>query len=203
MENLKELRDYCDEYLEVDFETGKIFWKKGRSGITVGQEAGYINSNSYRKIKIKGKLYSTHRLLWFLYYGYFPENQVDHIDGNPLNNSIKNLREVSRVCNLQNQKEYSNNTSGFTGVFYDKPTKKYRTRIAIRNKSINLGYYITSLEAAYARAACEILHPDWTCNSQGTIFNQISESDKTFDFDRFESDVTTFGFEFSNRRLRI
>ena len=203
MENLKELKKFCDEYLEVNFEKGKIFWKKNRSGAIVGKEAGRIGSNGYREIGIKGKGYLTHRLLWFLYYGYFPENQVDHIDGDRLNNSIKNLREVSNSCNLQNQKERSDNTSGFTGVSLNKKAKKYLTQIVIRNKYIYLGYYITSLEAAYARGAYEILSPDWTCNSQGTIFNQISKADKTFDFDRFESDVKTYGFEFSTRRYPL
>ena len=203
MENLKELKEFCDEYLDVDFEKGKIFWKKGRPGATVGQEAGYIDSNGYRVIKIKSKRYYVHRLLWFLYYGYFPENQIDHIDGDRLNNSISNLREVSNSCNQQNQKESKNNTSGFIGVCYNKSTNKYKAQITIRNKDIYLGYYFTSLEAAYARGAYEILHPDWTCNYQGTIFKQIAESDKTFDYERFESDVTTYGFEFSNKRITI
>ena len=203
MENLKELRDYCDKYFEVDFETGKIWRKKYKPGITFSEEAGCVRTDGYRIITVRYGRYFAHRLLWFLYYGYFPENDLDHIDGDRLNNSIKNLREVSRGCNLQNQKESKNNTSGFTGVSLDKKAKKYQALIRIRGKLINLGCYPTNLEAAYARAAFEVLSPDWTCNAQGTIFKQIAKVDKTFDFERFENDVKTYGFEFSTRRYPL
>ena len=65
---------------------------------------------------IKKRRY-THRVIWELFNGEIPENmEIDHIDGNPLNNKINNLRIVSRKTNSRNSRMNSRNTSGIAGV---------------------------------------------------------------------------------------
>lgn len=72
--------------------TGKITWKVNRSGIKIGDEAGYIcNSTKYRKIQINKKLYYAHRLAWLYMKGYFPDCQIDHKDRNRTNNKWTSL----------------------------------------------------------------------------------------------------------------
>lgn len=62
--------------------------------------------------------YKVHRIIWFLFYN-DPENYfIDHIDGNPWNNRIDNLRKATATINQRNKKMQANNCTGFTGVKY-------------------------------------------------------------------------------------
>lgn len=76
--------------------------------------------------------------------------QVDHIDGNGLNNTRANLRLCSQADNLMNKARYANNPTGFTGVTIYKPNGKFIGTIRIRSKAIHLGYFDTAVEAALA-----------------------------------------------------
>jgi len=84
---------------------------------------------------------------------------IDHIDGNRLNNQRSNLRVVTRQQNLWNNRVRSDSRTGFKGVSYH-PTKrrKYRTIITLNGKRIPLGYYMTPEEAhrAYCMKAKEL-----------------------------------------------
>jgi len=76
-----------------------------------------------------------------------PEVEVDHQDNDGLNNQRLNLRCTS-TQNPHNSKMRADNTSGFKGVSKYKPTQKWRAGIMLKGKSINLGYFLTPLEAA-------------------------------------------------------
>ena len=83
-----------------------------------------------------------------------PGNDVDHIDGNGLNNIRENLRLATRSQNIANSKKSCVNTSGFKGITYCQRrkhlSKPWRTQITINYKSIYLGYFETPEEAAIA-----------------------------------------------------
>lgn len=84
-----------------------------------GKSAGFVEpSQGYRKITILGQKYYFHRVAWALYYGVWPENDIDHEDGNNQHNWIKNLRDVTEAVNMQNQVKRRNNTSGVNGVHW-------------------------------------------------------------------------------------
>lgn len=71
-------------------------------------------------------MYLVHRIIWELHNGEIPDNLcVDHIDGNPLNNAIHNLRLVTRTVNGRNQKKFSTNRSGVTGVSWDEQNSRW------------------------------------------------------------------------------
>lgn len=80
---------------------------------------------------------------------------VDHIDGNPLNNSRNNLRECGRSNNSHNSKKSRDNTSGYKGVHWDNLKGGWRARIQAFNKRHELGVYATPEQArdAYIEAA--------------------------------------------------
>lgn len=78
-------------------------------------------------VKHKSVAYAVHRIVWYLHHGYISDELiVDHIDGNPLNNKINNLRLVSQEVNNKNHAKQKNNKTGITGVYYEKSSKRYR-----------------------------------------------------------------------------
>ena len=117
--------------------------------IKKGQQAGGLNNLGYWVVEYKSKSYKVHRILWEMHHGekLLKDESVDHIDGNPSNNELTNLRKTSHQFNHQNKKKQSNNKTGVTGVYYSEKgnTKRY---VAIwtenfkqRSKSFNLRKY--------------------------------------------------------------
>lgn len=117
-----------------------FYWKKPRSGIQIGQKAGSLEPNGYLRIRFNTKKYLIHRLVFLYYHGYLPK-YIDHIDGNPLNNSIENLREATFSQNRLNIKLQKNNTSGCKNISWSTTQKKWRVNIRINQKTVNFGGY--------------------------------------------------------------
>jgi HNH endonuclease len=150
----EELREALD-YNEV---TGAFIWRVSNNNrIKIGDRAGYVSKrNGYIQIKINRKLYQAHRLAWLYVHGVMPINELDHIDHNRTNNSIKNLREVTRRENSRNTKIRSGNYSGVTGVNWHKQTFRWHVRIHdLGGKTKHIGYYINFEDARKARKHAE------------------------------------------------
>ncbi len=82
-----------------------------------GTRATRSNGDRYWAIKFKNRNVSVHRIIWQLFYGQIPDGFViDHLDGDPLNNNIANLRMITQAENTKNTQKLSNNSSGVTGV---------------------------------------------------------------------------------------
>lgn len=84
--------------------------------------------------------------------------QVDHVNGNGLDNRRANIRVCSNSQNMMNQKIRSDNSSGFKGVSYHAQNKRWRATINLNGKQISAGCYATPKEAAiaYNRKAIEL-----------------------------------------------
>lgn len=126
---------------------GKVLWAKHpRWPSYSGREAGNLRQDGYRKLKFCGKQYLTHRVAWLLHHGTWPVGDIDHIDGNPLNNKLNNLRDVPHSVNLQNRKSATvKNKTGFLGVV--KRKNKYAAHIHKNGKQIYLGLFETAEKA--------------------------------------------------------
>lgn len=156
---MKLTHEYLADILNYDRETGIFKWKKkiGRRAI-VGENAGCC-FNRYVFIGINSKTYPAHRLAWFIVHGVWPTSFIDHVNGNPSDNRIANLRDVSCQLNLQNQRNAQKRSkSGFLGVSFHKAKKRWRAQIAVDNKSIHIGYFDTpeSAHEAYVIKKREI-----------------------------------------------
>lgn len=146
------------DYLRYEPETGLFYWiKTSGHRISAGSQAG-TNSGGIRGIQIgfAGKRYRAARLAWRLMTGEWPPNQIDHINGNPIDNRWENLRPATQHENMQNTTAQSRNRSGLIGV--STSGKKYRARIGKNGKQIEIGRFDSADEAheAYKSAKREM-----------------------------------------------
>lgn len=135
------------------YEGGALYWRDGRRLAPIGCAAG---SKGRLQATVDGVPRYVHRLVWLYHHGTWPAGQIDHINGDHLDNRIENLRDVSPTENAQNGKQ--------RGVSLDhrKAARPWRARIMTNGQSVSLGYFDTEDEsiAAY-RAAKARLHPSW------------------------------------------
>lgn len=86
------------------------------------------------------------------------DKEIDHIDGNRINNQKSNLRICKRMENLHNQKVPKNNKSGYKGVCYLKNYKKWISYICVNNKNIYLGRFNNKIDAIESRKKADKLY---------------------------------------------
>ena len=141
----------CEMFSYID---GKLYWRKKTSKKTVvGKEAGTIRKNdAYRQIMVNYCTYRTHRLVYLYHYGWMPEI-VDHINQNPIDNRIENLRCATRAENAYNAKLRPDNTSGVKGVTWCKNKCKWVARLYADKKCVNLGRFKNIQDAIFAVTA--------------------------------------------------
>ena len=147
--------------LNYEPETGDFYWKrKPNKRLPSGTKAG-ANVNSYIRITIDGKGYGAHRLAWLYVHGKHPTDQIDHINGNPLDNRIVNLREATLFENAQNIKRpQKNNKHGYLGITFDKRKNLWRARIGVNGTRRYIGKFKSPEDAykAYLSAKRD-MHP--------------------------------------------
>ena len=143
------------ELLDYNAETGMFTWKvKPAPRYKIGKIAGHVNPRDRIVIGINGRLYLASRLAWLYMTGQWPEKDIDHKDGNTLNNRWSNLREATRSQNLANAKIRCGGASRFKGVSWHKGGQKWQAKIKCQ-KFYYLGLFKTEEEAhsAYQEAA--------------------------------------------------
>lgn len=118
--------------LAYDAMSGKLIWR-ARDGSDAkrwnqryaGKEVGSINHNGYLRTKIYGKLVMVHRVIWAMAHGNWPANSIDHINGNPADNRLCNLRDVSHAENMRNRR----GSGAVLGVRWRDNNKKWHVKI--------------------------------------------------------------------------
>ena len=115
--------------LHYDSETGKLTHKTNRGKAVVGEEAGSVKPDKRIYIEINKEKYLAHRIIWKMHTGDDPRDMtVDHMDRDPSNNKINNLR-------LANRREQSENRN-MKGIYQCKRTHKWRGQITVKGKAI-------------------------------------------------------------------
>lgn len=147
-----------NELFTYNPETGELRRKVSRSGAgKVGSLAGTVDKlNGYRLVGVDRILYKAHRICFKMATGFdVGVFEIDHINGDRLDNRLSNLRMVSTATNLRNQKRRGNNTSGHTGVSFNKQLKKWDVRIHSNNKQFYLGSFTEKEDAVAVRKEAE------------------------------------------------
>lgn len=108
---------------------------------------GYISAE---KVRTSNKATKLHRFIMD-----YPDNMIDHIDRDKLNNRKDNLRIIDSIGNNRNKGIQRNNTSGVVGVYWNKQHKKWNARITVNKKAIFLGLFTDLTKAKTVRVNAE------------------------------------------------
>lgn len=146
---------------DYDYVVGCLIRKVDNHGRIVNRPCGIkSNSHGYGQVRIDDKMYLVHRVIWLLVYGEWPNGEIDHINGNRMDNRIKNLRVVNKSKNMHNRGMNRNNSSGYPGVSFHKASNKYQAQITVDSKVIHLGFFDSKEEAFLAYQLAKIkYHP--------------------------------------------
>jgi len=159
------------ELIDYDPETGALVWRvRDVSFFTDGKMSAlgamniwnarfsgkpalsYKGLNGYFKGAVLGRWYLAHRVAWAIYSGSWPKNEIDHINGDRLDNRIANLRSVTSQENSKNTAIGSNNKSGIVGVYWEKDRFLWVAIIHHSGKRKFIGHFKSKDEAIEARA---------------------------------------------------
>ena len=158
------------ECFDYDEDSGNLIWKrrplnhfksirskKAFDTNYAGNIAGatqYFNKKEYIRVTVDGVGHFAHRIIWIMTSN-DDAKEIDHIDGNGLNNKLSNLRSVTREENGKNLRLYSNNKTGFHGIYQNEKNKNWYAQIKNSGKTIHLGYFKTKDKAISARKKAE------------------------------------------------
>lgn len=113
----------------------------------VGKVAGSKQRSGHVRVEINDSMYMAHRIIWKLAYGTIPDTmQIDHVDGDPSNNKLDNLRLVTNTQNQLNRK--ADKGRKYKGVY--KSRDKFKAEITTAEGRVFLGVYGTPEDAARA-----------------------------------------------------
>jgi len=147
-------------FFRYEKDTGFLFWKTAKKNRNLSKPIGSKHPDGHLLLctSIKGQRYNffVHRVVWLLNYGEWPHPTVDHINCNPEDNRLENLRIATRKQNSRNRTKVKK--EGFKGVYVCTPGKSYRARIQIDGKMQHIGLFKTEIEAheAYIEYAKKI-----------------------------------------------
>ncbi|QHJ80901.1 MAG: hypothetical protein [Bacteriophage sp.] len=129
-----ELQSHAKKFLEYNKDTGTLTWIYNTHKRFIGKEAGCIKPSGYRTLHIFKTVIEAHRLIWLIEYGYLPDCEIDHINGNKSDNRLSNLRLADQQKNQQNRGVRVDSQLGVKGVRL-KPSGKYEARVKLTDGS--------------------------------------------------------------------
>jgi len=164
------------KHFSYNKKTGILRRKTATGTAKIGDIVSYKTPNGYLSVSFKNKKYQVHRLIWFGMTGYFPENDIDHINRIRDDNRWKNLREVSKQCNARNCNISKNNNSGITGICWNKSKNKWAVQIMVNRKKYYIGRFKDFDEAVCHRLAVEQCLNWDGCDSNSSAYQYVKEN---------------------------
>lgn len=123
-----------------------------------GKIAGYISKHGrirYRKIRMESKFINAnlnaHRIAYALHHGHYASFFVDHIDGDGLNNSKENLRDITNSESNKNMRKKLLSKSVISGVYFNKAKNKWYASIHTNGVKTHLGCFASLFDACAVR----------------------------------------------------
>lgn len=138
------------ELLKYDPTSGAFTWRKSLQGpVKAGDVAGFKRSDGYIRIKLDGQTVWAHRLAWFVSTEDWPSGAIDHINGDPSDNRICNLRDVSPRTNSENVVKARARKNGglLLGAHWSKTWKRWKSSICVNGKHLHIGWFDTEEQA--------------------------------------------------------
>jgi hypothetical protein len=119
-----------------------------------GKSAGCVNQG-YHKIRVNDVLYLAHILAWIMVYDAVPSGDLDHVNMDPSDNRIQNLREAPRSQNMGNTRAHKDSFTGRKGVYFDKKGACFVARVCKDGVCKYLGRFaqLDDAASAYTSAA--------------------------------------------------
>lgn len=159
-----QVSDFVLRHFRYEPRTGYLYRTKTYSkSVDLTKPTGSLNSQGYLDVDL-GRAYGkgitrntkVHRIVWFLVYGYWPDFQIDHIDGDKQNNKVENLRPTDQKLNQANRKARTDVTSKYKGVGFHR--NKWRAFITKGGVFCGLGTFTTEEAAAKAYDEAALKH---------------------------------------------
>lgn len=152
IELLREKLEYREE-LEDGVLKGNLYWKKSKQ--YNGKKAGWLDNRGYLRTNVyyknKKTYISNHIAIFCIVEGKYPDEYLDHIDGNKTNNLIKNLRNANAYQNMLNKPPAKNKLSQYKGVSYDKSWGgKWIVSSRLNGKIVYSANFVDEIDAALA-----------------------------------------------------
>jgi hypothetical protein len=151
------------ELLDYDPQSGIFRWRRqinvgtsaqGARNRWAERRAGVMTVHGYWIISVDNERLRAARLAWLYMTGKWPDEHIDHINGDPADDRWANLREATRSENMANAKLLRlNNTSGARGVSWNKRLGKWHARVNFQRQLHHVGYFDSFEEAVAARDA--------------------------------------------------
>ena len=140
-------QEYANHLFAV---SGKdLVWKNPKARrLKPMDKAGTFGKDGYIRVFVDGKSYLAHRIVYLMHRGVMAE-ELDHINRNKTDNSIDNLRCVTRLVNAQNKGSYRNNSTGYRNV-HKHPKGRFEAGIRVNGKRVYLGLFDTPEQASQA-----------------------------------------------------
>jgi hypothetical protein len=172
MFGMKVTPEIVRELVDYDPDTGALTWRyrerkwfKNQNSFT-GWNNRYVGKPALVAVQSDGYLCGTifkqsllaHRVAYAHYFGKWPERFIDHINGIRTDNRISNIRAATRTENNQNKAIARNNSSGCSGVYWNKKIEKWVSAIRVNKKHHHLGCFADKSEAISARKKAEREH---------------------------------------------
>lgn len=189
--------NFIRELVDFDPNTGDLTWKKRREDLFkttasarswntryAGRPA-FTNEidGKYLKSSIFNRYYLAHRVAWVVFYGSWPEGEIDHVNGNPSDNRISNLRIATSSENKANVACRRGHGSVYKGVSFDKKKGMWQARIGYKQERKHLGHFHNEIDArdAYNKASKDMHGPFSNTTPALTEYDEVAKYSTTSD----------------------
>jgi hypothetical protein len=127
--------------------TGDLFWVRAGRGRSLTNPIRSPDKQGYLRINYDKGVFRVHKVVWYISYGIVPD-LIDHINCDPSDNRLANLRMANKSTNGANRPCQKNNTSGFKGVSFRPRDSSWYVQVRQKGAYYSKHGFLTAKEAA-------------------------------------------------------